>query len=159
MAREDIGKLIYQGRTNDVIKILEVEYSYPPTSKVEIWLTIENRNYSATQLYEKFYEVLNLLDPKADLNRDRIMLERTRILIPSITTMLEEFFQANIRQEIRKNSNDFLLKVVPTYLEGKSTHLLFERLWEILEQIRRKEGLNENQICCAWAVCLIYPNS
>jgi hypothetical protein len=156
MIREDLGKLIYQGKTNEVMECLKAECD-PPTSKMEIQLTIENRNYSATNLYEKFYEVLHLLDPKADKNRDRIRLERTPILVQSITTMLEEVFRANIRQEISKNSHNFLHEVVPTYLEGKSTHLLFEGLWKILEMIRLKEGLDENQICCAWAVCLYCP--
>jgi hypothetical protein len=155
MTRQYLGELIYQGKTNEVMECLKVECD-PPTSKMEIWLTIENRDYTATKLYEKFYEVLEILNPKADLNRDGIILEITPILRPSITTMLEEVFQANIRQEMRKNSHDFLRKVVPTYLEGQSTHLLFEELWKILEVIRLKEGLDENQICCAWAVCLYY---
>jgi hypothetical protein len=157
MTRECLGQLIYQGKTNEVMECLKAECE-PPRSKMEIWLTIENHNYSAIKLYKKFYEVLHLLDPKADKNRDGIILERTPILVQSITTMLEEVFQANIRQEISKNSYKFLQEVVPTYLEEKSTHLLFERLWKILEMIRLKEGLDENQICCAWAVCLYYPN-
>lgn len=158
MTRQDLAELIYQGKTSEVMECLKIQCD-PPTSKMEIRLTIENHNYSAIKLYEKFSEVLNLLDPKADLNRDRIKLERTPILMKSITTMLEKVFQVNISQEIRKDSYNFLRKVVPTYLEGKSTHLLFEKLWEILEHIRRKKGLNKNQICCAWAVCLIcHPN-
>lgn len=163
--REDLGKLIYQGKTTEVIDFLQQSVSYVPPNKIEIWSRIEN--YSATQLYDKFHEVLEILDPKyqfldisdpkAGLNIDSIRSERTLLIKQSIATLLVESFQTNINEESKKNP-DFLRDSVRSYLEGRSPSLLmpslFNGLWEIVEKIAFKERLNEAQICAAWSVSL-----
>jgi hypothetical protein len=163
MTRSYLGKFIRQGKTNEVMVYLEALLSFPPRTKMEIGSNIEN--YSATQLYEKFYEVLDLLGPEQedtedDTKKSEILLTNLKIsrtLKESISTMLCESFQTEINQEIKKNP-DFLRKVVPTYLESKDTRLLFERLWKILEELGKEHGFNEEQICCAWAVSLCHLN-